>query len=110
MSSDFASVPSTLPPLRLHESILMEAEKIVNGARRNAYGHPENNFGRIAALWQVHLDNRQGGRAADLTTIDIALLMILMKVARLQETPTHRDSAVDIAGYAATLEMLWDAP
>lgn len=101
---------ASLTPEKPKKNILEEALSIVTGARRNAYGHPENNFGRIVGLWQPYLDNRVGGRDAPLTTIDVSLLMVLMKVARLQETPTHRDSAVDIAGYAATLEMLWDGP
>jgi hypothetical protein len=29
-------------------------------------------------------------------------MMILLKMARLMETPNHRDSYVDMAGYAAT--------
>lgn len=88
-------------------SILMEAEKIVNGARRNAYGHPENNFQRIADLWNAYLVNRIDPDAP-VSNQDVALMMCLMKIARLLETPTHRDSLVDLAGYAATVEMLWD--
>lgn len=88
-------------------SVLEEALGIVNGARRNAYGHPENNFGRIAGLWNAYLNGKPAG-PLPITQIDVSLLMVLMKVARLIETPTHRDSAVDIAGYAATLEMLWE--
>lgn len=46
---------------------------------------------------------------ADLTEQDHAVMMILVKIARLQHSPEHRDSAVDIAGYTATIERLWDA-
>jgi Domain of unknown function (DUF6378) len=34
--------------------------------------------------------------------------MILLKVARLANDPTHRDSLVDICGYAATIERCKD--
>jgi hypothetical protein len=34
-------------------------------------------------------------------TIDVAILMALMKVARLIESPGHEDSWTDLAGYAA---------
>lgn len=33
--------------------------------------------------------------------IDVAILMALMKIARLIESPNHMDSWVDLAGYAA---------
>jgi len=29
-------------------------------------------------------------------------MMVLLKMARLMQTPDHRDSYVDMAGYAAT--------
>jgi hypothetical protein len=91
------------------QNVLEEALNIVNGARRNAYGHPENNFGRIADFWNAYLANKPidpDGLAID--PQDVALMMVLMKVARLLESPQHRDSVVDIAGYAATVEMLWN--
>lgn len=88
------------------KSILAEAAEIVLGARRKAYGTPENNFGRIASLWNVYLDQKPDGRGT-IGPQDVALMMILMKVARLMESPDHRDSLVDLAGYAATVEMLW---
>lgn len=88
------------------ESILLEAERIVNGARRGSYGTPENNFGRIADLWTAYLNGKPGG-PLPITPQDTALMMILMKCARLLETPVHRDSIVDIAGYAACVETLW---
>lgn len=88
------------------KTILDEAAEIVSGARRKAYGHPERNFSRIAALWNAYLAGKPNG-PLPITDTDVSLLMILMKVARLIETPTHRDSLVDLAGYAATIEMLW---
>lgn len=88
-------------------SILLEAEEVVNGPRRAAYGHPSVNFGRITALWNAWLDVRVAG---PLRAEDHAAMMILLKLARLAETPDHRDSLVDIAGYAATWELLAQAP
>lgn len=90
------------------ETILEEAIRITSGARRGSYGHPENNFGRIADLWNAYLSNKPGG-PMPITPQDTALLMVLLKVARLLESPRHRDSVVDIAGYAATVEMLWES-
>ena len=81
------------------EDILAEAQRIVCGARRAAYGTPEDNFKRIADLWNTYLKQRRA--QGDITTGDVALMMVLMKIARLAESPAHRDSVVDMAGYAA---------
>jgi hypothetical protein len=40
---------------------------------------------------------------------DVALMMVLMKVARLCNTPDHRDSLVDICGYTALIERVQHA-
>lgn len=81
-------------------AIADEAKNIVNGARRNAYGRPEDNFERIARFWKAYFDNT--GRPIDLTAADVSPLMRLMKEARLCETPDHRDSFVDLVGYTLT--------
>lgn len=81
-------------------TIADEAKNIVNGARRNAYGRPEDNFERIARFWKAYFDNT--GRPIDLTAADVSPLMRLMKEARLCETPNHRDSFVDLVGYTLT--------
>jgi hypothetical protein len=84
--------------------VLNEALNIVTGARRKTYGTPEDNFRAIADLWTVYL-RKIGADFTDpeirLSPADIAALMALMKIARLAESPDHRDSWVDLAGYAA---------
>lgn len=82
-------------------AIADEAKKIVNGARRSAYGRPEDNFERIARFWQVYFENT-GRPEAGITARDVSPLMRLMKEARLCETPDHRDSFVDLVGYTLT--------
>lgn len=88
------------------ESLLNEALAIVTGARRNAYGNPEDSFATVAKLWTTYL-NRVGVDLTDpeqgLSAGNVAVMMVLLKVARLAETPSHRDSLVDIVGYAACL-------
>ncbi len=81
-------------------AIADEAKSIVNGARRSAYGKPEDNFERIARFWDAYFKNT--GRDIDVTAADVSPLMRLMKEARLAETPDHRDSFVDLIGYAMT--------
>ena len=73
---------------------LDKAKEIINGARQENYGKPESNFKQIAAYWSLYLDH-------DVSATDVALMMVLMKLARLQNKPDHDDSWIDIAGYAA---------
>lgn len=75
-------------------SVLNEANSIVNGARANTYGGPEDSFNTIAALWSAYTSRPY-------TASDVAVMLALLKVARLKNSPDHRDSWVDLAGYAA---------
>lgn len=78
----------------LRRELLEKAIEITEGARQQHYGSPEDNFGNIADLWSVYLGK-------PLSKTDVAAMMILMKTARLMSDPTHDDSWIDIAGYAA---------
>lgn len=86
--------------------ILDEAKATVAG-RGKSYGTPEDNFGRIALLWNTHLVNSGLFEHAVLhhgtgiEASDVAIMMALMKIARLENDPNHHDSWIDIAGYAA---------
>lgn len=79
--------------------LLDKAKEAVTDRGLN-YGRPEDNFKRIAGLWNIYLRDRYGVVAV-IEPIDVAGMMVLMKVARLENTPTHLDSWTDIAGYAA---------
>lgn len=81
------------------QNILEEALGAVYGPRQAAYGHPRDNFRRIADLWNGWM--RAHDSAFEFKPEDTADLLLLLKLARLIETPDHRDSHVDIAGYAA---------
>lgn len=105
--NDNATVPDSFCDRVLGErkldvktAIADEAVRIVNGARRSAYGRPEDNFERIARFWDAYFKNT--GRAIDVTAADVSPMMRLMKEARLAETPDHRDSYVDLIGYTMT--------
>lgn len=87
-------IPPTALKLTVRTSVLNEANNIVNGARNQAYGSAEDNFKNIADLWTAY-------KNVKFTAVDVALMMNLMKVARLKHSPNHRDSWVDMAGYAA---------
>lgn len=82
-------------------TILTEAEAAVYGPRQAIYAHPRDNFERTARLWNGYLFAKDSN-ATILTASDVAYMMVLLKMARLMQTPDHRDSLVDMAGYAAT--------
>jgi Domain of unknown function (DUF6378) len=77
----------------MSQSILMQADAIVNGPRQEAYGSPLVNHQRIADLWSVILGK-------EVQPHEVALCMVATKMARLMQTPDHEDSVLDIAGYA----------
>jgi hypothetical protein len=82
-------------------SVLKEAHKIIYGDREKTYGKPSKNLNTIAQMWNAYL-TAVGER--DLNAKDVATMMILLKAARLANDQTHRDSVVDICGYAALVE------
>lgn len=75
------------------QEVLDEAARIVSSDRNGDYGEPEDNLGRIAALWSVLFEQPVSAR-------QVAWAMCLLKVAREIHT-THVDNPVDVAGYAA---------
>ena len=79
------------------ESILEEAQRVTENDRQGTYGHPLPNHERIARLWNARLHEKL---LAPLIPEDVTALMRLVKEARLIESPGHRDSLVDLAGYA----------
>lgn len=74
--------------------LLMEANGIVNKDRNSIYGNPEDNFQDIAELWSAY-------KGTSFSPMDVVIMNMLIKVARLKKTPGYRDGLVDIAGYAA---------
>ena len=80
--------------------VLREAEKCVCGEREQDYGTPEDSFNIIADLWAVYL--KGCGVSIDfLESHDVAIMMALLKIARISENPQHMDSWVDGCGYFA---------
>lgn len=84
-------------------TLLDAATKIVTGDRRRDYGGALDNHDQVAALWRAYLRDRP---ASDITAEDAAVMMVLVKIARLSTSPAHYDSQVDIAGYAAVMNEI----
>ena len=76
------------------------AKKIVNGHRQDDYGSPEDNFQNIANYWNAYFKQVADDREDGLTAEDVAIMMVLFKIARLGHGYT-KDSVVDICGYSA---------
>jgi hypothetical protein len=74
-------------------AVLREAEALINGDRADQYGDAADTYGAVALIWQALT-----GRAY--TAREVLLMLAGMKLAR-QRLYVHRDSAVDLAGYAA---------
>ncbi|HEY7821667.1 MAG TPA: DUF6378 domain-containing protein [Acidimicrobiia bacterium] len=86
-------------PLKpIDKSLLDEAYELVTGDRQQSYGHPADNFDRIARLWSVALNK-------EIWPEDVAVCMVLVKVARQLHAP-KRDNVVDAISYLLTLEAV----
>lgn len=81
--------------------ILETACDIVNGDRQNDYGEVEDNFTTIAHLWDAYVSSLDGTKSHTITPKDVAIMMILLKVARTASGHGKQDNWIDIAGYAA---------
>jgi hypothetical protein len=96
----------TTSPTATFDAVLREANNVINGVRLKEYGSPENNFATIAAMWNNYRLGCMQDRLS-FNDVDVAMMMILLKVARTNDVPI-RDSLVDIAGYAALAQRLLD--
>jgi hypothetical protein len=88
---------------------------LIGGQRAEDYGDKYPNHTRIAKLWTMWLNERTRTWATEgddepaeveITPYDVAMMMLLVKVARLMHSPGHQDSHIDIAGYASILEEI----
>ena len=75
--------------------LLQHAAGVIDN-RERIYGPPEASFAHVAARWSLVL-------GVAVTPAQVALCLIDLKLARLTRDPSHLDSIVDIAGYAACL-------
>ena len=89
-------------------NVLEEANDIVHGNRNEAYGHPKDNHTTTALFFSHFLQRKYGvGTTPLLDAEDVCFFNILQKISRSAES-YRRDNLVDIAGYAANIEMIKD--
>lgn len=87
--------------MREHLFALEDALAVVKD-RGSVYGPPREDMARIAKLWSAFL-------GVDIAPAQVPACMMLVKLSRLAQTPNHRDSFVDIAGYVHCYEDCIDA-
>lgn len=88
------------PPPTVDKAKLLDMAKEAVAGRGLNYGKPEANFERIARRFQVHVKNRFNVDVP-FDAASVALMCADLKIARLENSPKHLDSWVDLAGYAA---------
>ncbi len=81
--------------------VLDDAKQKVSVERASQHGDMENNFTTIADYWSVHLD-------VMVTPEDVAVMMALLKIARIKSNADNEDNWVDGCGYLACGGELMD--
>ena len=82
--------------------ILEEAATLVEGDRADAYGDCVDLHSRIARLFNSYMNGRMVASA-----YDVAVFLILVKVARMRHKPSA-DNHRDIAGYASICQTIFE--
>ena len=76
------------------KEILKEADKLIAGERHKDYGDKVKNHNNIAKLWSAYLDTKVEAH-------DVAILMVLLKIARTKLGVVNKDTYVDMSAYGA---------
>ena len=74
--------------------VLDTAKEYVTKDRAADHGNMEDNFSTIGKYWSVH-------RGVDVSATDVAVMMTLLKAARIKSNPSHPDNWIDACGYMA---------
>lgn len=86
-----ATEPNPFDPVSA--GILDEALATIAGSRQATYGSATDSLTAIGRHWEIIL-------GVPVTAAQVAQAMIALKLVRLGQSPTHRDSWIDIAGYS----------
>ena len=76
------------------DNILDIAKEYVTKDRAADHGDMQDNFQRIAAYWNTHL-----GLISYIKDTDVAVMMSLLKVARIHSNTKNPDNWIDACGY-----------
>ena len=82
-----------------HANRLLEQATPTLVDRGESYGSPGYLFENVAKRWSLTL-------GVDVSVDQVVACLIDLKLARLNSNPSHQDSILDIAGYAAILNEI----
>jgi hypothetical protein len=83
------------------DEICARAARLVGGEREQQHGPKLQNHSNIAVLWDAYFDMRTANDpAGEITAHDVALMMVLLKIARTMSGEFNADDYIDMAGYA----------
>ena len=77
-------------------SVLDTAKQYVTKDREATHGDMENNFEAIAMLWEQYFSYEWS-----FSPTDVAVMMALLKIARLKSNKDNPDNYIDACGYMA---------
>lgn len=73
---------------------LEKSKQTICNDRQDQYGEPEDSFGVISTLWKAY-------KGVDFSAHDVAIMMALLKIARIATGQPKPDNYIDLIGYAA---------
>lgn len=82
------------------EQFLARAEQTICHDRQDIHGAPENTFELIAQYWSTYL-TEEIEKPVTICAADVAAMMTLFKISRMQINPFHADNIIDGIGYLA---------
>ena len=76
------------------KEFLEKANTLIAGNREKDYGDKVHNHNNIAKLWSAYKD-------IEITAHDVAVMMVLLKIARTKLGEVSKDTYVDMSAYGA---------
>ena len=83
------------------EEILQVSADLVSGDRAKTYGDKKKLHDEIARYWSTYL-------GVNITAENVAICMLLLKVARTKTGSSHMDNFIDMVGYSAIAGEIHD--
>lgn len=87
---------------------LHRTEQTICRDRQDIHGNPESTHELISEYWSTYLTEECKLEVA-LSAADVAIMMTLFKIARMQVNPKHQDNIVDALGYMAIAGEIIDS-